>query len=134
VTINHDLPVRVFRNLERGCYSIMQRGQVRASACEVLLRAVEFRVRESGRQRMIRERRRNVHAFAVGLLVDYVHAAAPARLRPLAGPSVTYDPYRFPTFFQRDTLAPVVHVALAQFDERGVFCVIDDHGPLLEAA
>ena len=37
-------------------------------------RDVEFRVRESGRQRMLKEKSRNVHAFAVGRLIDYVHA------------------------------------------------------------
>ena len=71
--IDYDKPVRVFKNLTHGCYSILQNGKLKASARQVLLRDVEFKVRESGRQRMIREQRRNVHAFAVGHLVDYVH-------------------------------------------------------------
>ncbi len=70
--IDQNLPVRVFKNWKHGCYSIMQRGVVRASASQVRLTNVEFRVREAGRQRMLREKQKNVHAFAVGHLVDFV--------------------------------------------------------------
>lgn len=68
--IDQNKPVRVFENLKHGCYSIMQNGMFRASARQVRLTDVEFRVRESGRLRMVRERRRNVHTFAVGRLCD----------------------------------------------------------------
>ena len=49
--INVNRPVRVFRNLTHGCYSILQGGQLRASASQVQLSLVEFRVRASGRER-----------------------------------------------------------------------------------
>ena len=50
--IDRDQPVRVFKNLKHGCYSIMQRGVVRASARVVRLADVEFRVGEKGRQKI----------------------------------------------------------------------------------
>jgi hypothetical protein len=64
----------VYRNLKHGrstrlLYSIMQNGKVVARRHRLVLKDVTFKVRESGRQRVLRENRKNVHAFAVGLLV-----------------------------------------------------------------
>ena len=124
--IDRDQPVRVFKNLKHGCYSIMQRGVVRASARQVRLSDVEFRVREAGRQRMLREKRKNVHAFAVGKLVDYVHPEDSRDIAPIAGRGAFYDPYRFPSFVDRETNAPVITVSVAHFDEDGVLYSLDD--------
>ena len=92
--------MRVFKNFKHGCYSIMQRGVVRASARVVRLADVEFRVGEKGRQRMIRERRKNVHAFA--------------------------DPYRFESFVDSETESPIITVRTAHFDEDGVIYSLDE--------
>ena len=67
--IDRNAPVRVFKNLKHGCYSIMQGGVIKASARQVRLADVEFRVREAGRRRMLRERRKNVCPYIeAGLL------------------------------------------------------------------
>lgn len=124
--IDRRLPVRVFKNHKHGCYSIMQRGVVRASARQVRLRDVEFRVREAGRQRMLREQRRNVHAFAVGRLVDFVHPGDTRDMEPMVGRGAFYDPWRFASFVDSDTEAPVTAVRVAQFDEDGVTYSLDD--------
>lgn len=124
--IDKNLPVRVFKNLKHGCYSIMQRGVIRASAKQVRLCDVEFRVRESGRQRMLREKRKNVHAFAVGRLVDYVHPSDERELERMPGRGAFYDPYRFPSFVDRETNAPVLRVSAAHFDEDGVVYSLDE--------
>ena len=118
--IDLEKPVRVFRNWKRGCYNIMQDGRVRASARQVRLRDVEFRVRESGRQRMLRERRRNVHAFAVGRLLDWVHPDEERCLERLPGRVAFYDPYRFASFVDADTRSPVAGADLVQLDELGL--------------
>jgi hypothetical protein len=126
IVIDKNLPVRVFKNLKYGCYSIMQRGVIRASAKQVRLSNVEFRVRESGRQRMLSEKRQNVHAFAVGHLVDYVHPGDERELEPMAGRSAFYDPYRYPSFVDGETKAPVIAVRAAHFDEDGVIYSMDE--------
>lgn len=118
--IDRNQPVRVYKNLKHGCYNIMQRGVVKASARVVRLADVEFRVRERGRQRMIRERRRNVHAFAVGRLIDYVHPDDSRDIAPLDGRGAFYDPYRYASFVDTETGAPVTTVRAAHFDEAGV--------------
>ena len=56
----------------------------------MFLRDVTFKVRESGRQKVLKEKRKNVHAFVVGTIVD----ERPA----LAGRSVYYNPYKTETF------------------------------------
>jgi hypothetical protein len=118
--------VRVFKNLKHDCYSIMQRGIIKASARQVRLSGVEFRVREAGRQRVLREKRKNIHAFAVGRLVDYVHPSDSRNIEPMVGRGAFYDPYRFPSFVDRETNAPVTAVSAAQFDEHGVIYSLED--------
>ena len=118
--------MRVFKNFKHGCYSIMQRGVVRASARVVRLADVEFRVGEKGRQRMIRERRKNVHAFAVGHLVDYVHPSDSRDIAAPEGRGVFYDPYRFESFVDSETQSPIVTVRTAHFDEDGVIYSLDE--------
>lgn len=118
--IDLDKPVRVFKNPKYGCYSIMQNGRLRASARQVRLVNVEFRVREAGRQRMLREQRRNVHAFAVGTLSDYVHPDDGRDLGGMNGRRVFYNPYRFSSFVDSETQTPVTAATTAYFDEHGV--------------
>ena len=117
--IDQDKPVRVFKNLTHGCYSILQNGKLKASARQVLLSDVEFKVRESGRQRMLKEQRRNVHAFAVGLLVDYVHPSDERTLSSIEGRVVTYNPKELASFYDLLTQAPVTNADLVHLDEEG---------------
>jgi hypothetical protein len=112
-------PVRVFKNWKHNCYNIMQDGRVCATAAQVRLAKVEFLVRDSGRQRMLRGLPKNVHAYAVGYLVDYVHPAGERRLEPLSGRSVFYNPFRFNTFVDSDTHAAVTSAEHLQLDEHG---------------
>jgi len=124
--IDQNQPVRVFKNWKHGCYSIMQRGVIKASASQVRLADVEFRVREAGRLRMLREKRRNVHAFAVGRLVDFVHPGESRTIEPMAGRGAFYDPYRFRSFVDSETRAPLTMVRTAHFDEDGVVYSLDE--------
>ncbi len=121
--IDYSKPVRVFKNWRLGCYGIMQDGKLLASAKQVRLEGVEFLVRESGRQRMLRRRRRNVHAYAIGHLSDYVHPSEQRALAPMHGRGVFYDPHRFSSFVDTETRSSVTRAESAQFDESGVVYV-----------
>ncbi|MGI9333387.1 MAG: hypothetical protein ACR2RL_09555 [Gammaproteobacteria bacterium] len=118
--IDHQKPVRVFKNWKHGCYNIMQEGCIKASASQVRLVDVEFRVRESGRQRMLIGNKRNVHAFAVGRLCDYVHPEDGRRLEPVRGRGVHYNPRIHTSFVDRENDSPVTRASVAHFDEAGV--------------
>lgn len=101
------MKVRCYWNLHRKIWSVQdaKSRRVIAHADQVLLDDVEFKVSETGRQRVLVEKRKNVHAFAVGELV----AMTPpdnwsARTGELAldikqrGRAVTYNPYKAGTF------------------------------------
>ena len=66
--------VKVYRNLHKNCYSIQLDGRVVAHADEVFIRDPVFRVQPTGRKRVLREKKKNVHAFVVGDLVTFVPA------------------------------------------------------------
>lgn len=66
--------VRVYYNIHKHVWSVQEhipgRGwRVRHHALALVLEGVTFKVSEAGRQRVIREKRKNVHAYAIGQLV-----------------------------------------------------------------
>lgn len=54
----------IYRNLHTGGFSVRYRGRVIAHDDYFIGRNVEFRVSESGRQRVIKEKKKNVHAYS----------------------------------------------------------------------
>ena len=60
----------VYRNLHRDCYSVMIGGLVVAHVTSLELGDVEFRVRPGGLARARSSGTRNVHAFAVGVIIQ----------------------------------------------------------------
>lgn len=100
--------VYVYFNFTKKCWSIRQ-DKVKAHCDYICLRDANFQVSERGRQRTIREQRKNVHAFVVGYIV-----LKPAEV-PYAFSSrwseVRYNPYTNFTFVTNDG----VPVASAEF-------------------
>ncbi len=92
------IKVFVYRNLNHNCFSVrcVKTGLVIAHTDSLLLRDVHFKVHENGRQRVIRERRKNVHAGLEGNLVLSVPYLFKLGEQP--DELVRYDPYRWPTF------------------------------------
>jgi hypothetical protein len=66
---------------------------------KVVLKDVTFTVRESGRQRVLKDRRKNVHAWMEGKLLDCSVAETVANVP--CGVPVKYNPYYLPTFYTR---------------------------------
>lgn len=118
--IDPSRPVRVFRNWKRGCYNILQ-GRFLVSAREVCLGDVEFLVRASGRRRMLESGRKNVHAYAVGSLIDFVPMSEPGRMDDSAaeGRALHYNPFAGDRFVDSETLAPLESAPKAFFVEAG---------------
>ncbi|QSM01188.1 hypothetical protein SEA_NANOSMITE_164 [Mycobacterium phage Nanosmite] len=110
--------VFAYRNLHRDKWSLVARegehkGKVIGHATGAVLINAEFTVRDSGRQRVIRERRKNVHAGVVGTLVDIDD---PCVANVLPGTQARYNPYEAGTFTlgytgQPVKAAPVVDLA-----------------------
>ena len=64
--------VEVYFNLHKRVFSVRscKTGRVIHHAKDVHIVNPKFVVRESGRQRVLRERKKNVHAFAVGYIAE----------------------------------------------------------------
>ena len=83
-------PVKVYFNLHRKCYSVQQNGLVVGHAYCIALRDVTCKVSEAGRQRVIKEQRKNVHAYMVGTIDTDVADWYDIKL--------TYNPYKYSSF------------------------------------
>lgn len=118
--------VEVYYNLHSGRWSVRaldgeHRGRVVAHAAQVTISDAEFAVSEAGRQRVIREQRKNVHAFVRGELLQiggaswrYVIPEAELEGVPFIPVAemdvdtserdrVSYNPYKAPAFYRKDT-------------------------------
>jgi hypothetical protein len=109
------MKVEIYFNLHKKCLSIRHRGKVIAHAESAHLNCVEFKVSEAGRQRVLRERRKNVHAVVRGQLVSYTAPGSVTEtwLAPWKRDlmqRVTYNPYKYSTFVHRDS-ETIVHTA-----------------------
>lgn len=86
--------VRVYWNLHRNTFSVqaVETGRVFLHADDLTLTDVRFVVRKGGRDRVLDERRKNVHAFVVGEW----DALGTTGLDE--GAHVRYNPYQHATF------------------------------------
>jgi hypothetical protein len=102
--------VRVYYNLHKRVWSVQHylpgKGwRVREHVLRINLRNVTFHVSERGRQRVLREQRKNVHAYAIGWSSD-----VPALYQ---GERISYNPYKGPDFMMAGQ--PVDSVPFAAF-------------------
>jgi hypothetical protein len=110
--------VFVYFNLHRKCLSVKalegeRKGRVIAHAKAVELVGVTFKVSEAGRQRVIREQRKNVHAGVVGMLTSLdVHPSTMQIAEAMLTP-VKYNPYKFRTFVKAVSECPVQYAKRA---------------------
>lgn len=68
--IDYNKPVKIYRNLNRGGYSIQQNGLVVAHTDNFIVKKAHFKVNEAGRQRVLNTGRKNVHAYIIGYLCN----------------------------------------------------------------
>ncbi len=90
------LKVKVYWNLHKLCWSIQHKGKVIKHASNVLLSDCNLIVSQKGRERVLMEKRKNVHAFAVGNLVGYNLDSPPG-----FNTHITYNPYKFGWFYNK---------------------------------
>ncbi|KJE27041.1 hypothetical protein LG52_36 [Geobacillus kaustophilus] len=107
--------VKVYKNLHKKCYSIVdaKTGRVVAYADEVLLRDATFKVSEKGRQRVLREKRKNVHAYVVGTFALTYPVETLFK-------KVTYNPYKAGYFYNVETGEPVESSKIVWLSPEGV--------------
>ncbi len=94
---------RVYRNLRTKTWSVQVAGRVVEHPDTLMLENCKFVVQAGGRARVLRERKKFVHAFIDGDRVDL--------RRPLLIPydllDITYNPYKFGYFYIKETEQPI---------------------------
>ena len=101
--IERGIPTEVYRNLHNGLLSVRQRGLVVAHVYTIDLSDVTFKVNESGRQRVLREKKKNVHAFVCGHVVG-INAPSGANVQRYWR-KVAYNPYKMSSFMSGSEIA-----------------------------
>lgn len=126
--------VFVYKNLHEDCWSVKDRqtGHVVAHADRVELSDVELKVSEAGRDRVLKEQRKNVHAGVVGTLetlvgemkkmpsVSYRYGRKDVGEQAVP---ITYNPYKYETFVVKANEQPVhrADAAVLEADGRSVW-------------
>ena len=105
--LGDEVKVFVYRNLHKKCFSVKamegpMKGRVIGHAHQVILKDVDFKVSEAGRQRVLREQKKNVHAGVIGRLIGHT---------PMGGQYTyqgewMYNPYKSGQFFDRHNGKP----------------------------
>lgn len=93
--------VFVYFNLHKKVWSVksVETGRVIAHLHSLVLYLAKPKVSEAGRQRVLRERKKNVHAGFEG----YIDLSDPEFLsNQIEGRAVTYNPYKYSGFVWRD--------------------------------
>jgi len=99
--------VMVYYNLHKHTFSVTYDSLVIMHADYVKLKDVEFRVRQGGKEKVRGEKRKNVHAFVIGTLVDYCKYPCENMPEESNDNIVTYDPYKYDSFVYKSTKEPV---------------------------
>ena len=118
--------VKVYKNLhlstdERPVYSVASArgGRLLGHSPLVALHNVKLKVSEAGRQRVLREKRKNVHAFVIGTLLP--HSEVPRIMAEAE--AVTYNPYRGASFYTREDDVSVFWATDAVLGSKGLYVV-----------
>ena len=100
--IDRSRKVFVYKNLHKNCWSVRQDGLVKAHAKCLYMWDCLFQVNQKGRERVIKEKQKNVHAGILGYITN-----VPVRnvgLKPIG-----YNPYKYKTFVQGLSQKPIYH-------------------------
>lgn len=113
-------PTRYFCyfNLHKKCWSLknLTTGRVQFHRAKFVLQDCQFKVSEAGRQRVLREKRKNVHAGIVGIIADHVGTDINK------GEPVRYNPYEMKSF-QRNGEVITRSAEVHFFEDKTVRCV-----------
>ena len=94
-------------------------GLVIAIVAEVILEDASLKVSDAGRLRVLRDKRKNVHAWADGL---WAPKGPPGRA---PWERIRYNPYVFSSFVRASDESPLAHVQWVKLSEDGAFAVLD---------
>jgi hypothetical protein len=111
------MKVFVYWNLHRKCFSVKSlegadKGRVIDHLASIMLYRATFKVSEAGRQRVLREKRKNVHAGVVG---EWLENWKPE----CEGERIRYNPHEGPHFTTTSLGLPVKTALFADLSTHG---------------
>lgn len=99
------MKVFIYFNLHKRVFSVKamegeNKGRVIAHREQALVNNAHFRVSQAGRARVLREKKKNVHAGVYGTWVDVVNDELVRTTQAITegGHSVRYNPYKYDSF------------------------------------
>ncbi len=119
--VNKAKRVYVYFNLHKKCWSVRQSGKIIEHTNQVMLEDCRYLVGRAGREKVLKEKKKNVHAGVSGYLVDHVPNV------PERSDEVTYNPYKYETFVSKSDPSDAVKSSDYAFLECG------DWGRIVEA-
>ena len=105
--------VEVYYNLHKKCLSVRKRGLVIDHVNSILLKNAEFVVQPAGRKRVLKEKRKNVHAYVRGERVAVASFDGKSE-------RITYNPYKHKSFVSVETGKPVYKKDIVSIDGRHI--------------
>ena len=114
-------PVRVYRNLRKDCLSVLHRTdkgwRLWKHVQQIELMNVKFKVSQAGRERVLREKRKNVHAFVEG---NYHGETDVTSSNPRF---IKYNPYISGHFVDQQSKEKVSQAAWAWVTKKGIMAI-----------
>tara|TARA_R110000751_G_scaffold24133_1_gene66042 strand:- start:101 stop:472 length:372 start_codon:yes stop_codon:yes gene_type:complete len=99
------MKVEIYYNLHKNVFSVRHKGRVIQHTSMAVIKDAEYVVRPAGRAKVLREGKKNVHAFVRG---EWVGVTRECSLRLFnKGKRVTYNPYKYSTFVEALTDEPI---------------------------
>ena len=115
--------VDVYKNLHNGLWSILDRktrcvvGHVRHACMD----DAKFIVQPAGRRRVLKENRKNGHAFVRGVLKGYGETGLLFCHHADTQEFITYNPYKFDTFYTKNDEKPIHKARWTHLTDKGVY-------------
>lgn len=107
----------LYRNLRTKTFSLKHGGKVIRHPSEILLKEVRFKVSEKGRQRVLKEKRKNVHATVQAKEI------VESSMKLYISEEVYYDPYKTKTFINKRTKEPIYEAELVLASNNKIYIV-----------
>jgi hypothetical protein len=115
-TLTDGQKVFVYFNLHKKCFSVkdVKTGLVVAHTDRIDLYDCNFKVSEAGRQRVLREQKKNVHAGVVG---HYFEEPIQSKL---SFKEATYNPYKYDSFVNKHTEEKLTGAYVASLEGKAI--------------
>lgn len=126
------MKVKVYFNLHKKLFSVIalegsKKGKVIEHVSSIDLAHPIFRVQKAGRERVLKEKKKNVHAYVAGYRVQLKSDAEIEKLGNIDWVDATYNPYKNKSFVSVKDNIRVAHCRYARLSLDKGLRVSDDY-------